>query len=402
MAGDEPYLVRNGWTHELVITQPEHAQEFYRKDGKDHMKEKNLNLGDAFGRLLGRSAGVQGGRKWVAIRAHFDPEFSHASSVYMADIFAIEISQWVTKLSQGSAGDPRPTSGFVRSAAEACHFLPFRLIALTAYGDALDPKTYQELVLLNDLHEPLMLDAIFGKWTPYKLFNFLPTEFRARLKKFDQSWERLNDEVLARAREFLQTMYELLYTNIDVTSTVTAFLLLNISANQSFQSKLREEIKVRQNDPAHKLFHYIEQKDTLLHYAVMESLRMSPALWFSLPEKTAIDKIIGGYHIPAGTPTIIDWKRLNTTPGIWGADSEVFRPERFAGISPTAYRYAFLRFGIGSRRCMGQNIAIVMLKMVVIEVLGRYSMTMGSDSGIRNDRFTVTSEGEIEFIPIGE
>ncbi|KAG2412227.1 hypothetical protein HFD88_009784 [Aspergillus terreus] len=289
MAGEEPYLVHNGRTRELVITQPEHVQEFYRKDGKVH---------------------------------------------------------------------------------------------------------------LNDLHEPLMLDAIFGKWTPYKLFNFLPTEFRSRLKKFERSWERLNDEVLAKAREFLQTMYELLYTNIDVTSTVTSFLLLNISANQSFQSKLREEIQARQNEPSYKLMDYVEKKDTLLHYAVMESLRMSPALWFSLPEKTATDKIIGGYHIPADTPTIIDWKRLNTTPEIWGADSEVFRPERFASISPTAYRYAFLRFGIGSRRCMGQNIAIVMLKMVVIEVLGRYSMKMGNDSGIRDDRFTVTSEGEIDFSSI--
>lgn len=34
MAGEEPYLVHNGWTRELVVTQPEHVQEFYRKDGK--------------------------------------------------------------------------------------------------------------------------------------------------------------------------------------------------------------------------------------------------------------------------------------------------------------------------------------------------------------------------------
>jgi cytochrome P450 monooxygenase len=77
-------------------------------------------------------------------------------------------------------------------------------------------------------------------------------------------------------------MYELLYTNIDVTSTVTSFLLLNISANQSFQSKLREEIQARQNEPSYKLMDYVEKKDTLLHYAVMESLRMSPALCKSL------------------------------------------------------------------------------------------------------------------------
>lgn len=76
----------------------------------------------------------------------------------------------------------------------------------------------------------------------------------------------------------MQTMDELLFTNIDVTSTVTASLLINISENQSFQAALREEIAATQSQESYNIKDYIAKKDTLLHYAVMESIRMCPAL----------------------------------------------------------------------------------------------------------------------------
>lgn len=78
--------------------------------------------------------------------------------------------------------------------------------------------------------------------------------------------------------QFLETMDELLFTNIDVTSTVLAFLLINIAANQTFQSLLRDEIAAKQSQPSYNLSDYVLEKNSLLHYAAMESVRMSPAL----------------------------------------------------------------------------------------------------------------------------
>ncbi|KAE8408054.1 cytochrome P450 [Aspergillus pseudonomiae] len=336
------------------------------------------------------------------MRAHFEPEFSHLASVNMTDTFAMEIEKWTLELSKGRDLHQQEATlrSFHRNPTEACRYLPFRLTGLTVYGDALDAETYQDLVHLNDLHEQVMLDAFFGRFTVSKIFNILPTQSRRRLDTFKATWEKLNLDIIAKARTFLETMDELLFTNIDVTSTV-AFLLINIAANQSFQSSLREEITAKQSQPSYNLGEYVLEKDTLLHYAAMESVRMSPALWFSLPEKTAAEKIIGGYRIPAQTPAVIDWKRLNTTPAIWGSDGERFRPERFADISPMAYRYGLLRFGIGRGRCLGKNIADMMLKMVTVAIVQRYFMTpAGKEKGTRQDRFTVTSEEEIEFTPI--
>ena len=73
-------------------------------------------------------------------------------------------------------------------------------------------------------------------------------------------------------------MDELLFANIDVTSTVTATLLMNISTNQAFQVALRDEIMRMQSQPSYNIGDYIVKKDSLLHYAFLESIRMSPAL----------------------------------------------------------------------------------------------------------------------------
>lgn len=96
---------------------------------------------------------------------------------------------------------------------------------------------------------------------------------------------------------------------------------------------------------------------------------------FSLPECTAVEKIIGRYRIPAQTPAVIDVRRLNSNPITWGSDGEVFRPERFADVSSAQYRYGFMRFGVGSGKCMGKHMADPMLKMTAVAVLELYEIS---------------------------
>lgn len=83
-------------------------------------------------------------------------------------------------------------------------------------------------------------------------------------------------------------------------------------------------------------------------------------------------------------------RRLNSNPITWGSDGEVFRPERFADVSPAQYRYGFMRFGAGSGKCMGKHMADVLLKMTVVAVLERYEIGPAVVGGEVND-------GEIAF-----
>ena len=109
-----------------------------------------------------------------------------------------------------------------------------------------------------------------------------------------------------------------------------------------------------------------------------------------------MEKKINGYRIPAGTPTVIDIRRLNTNIGVWGPDGEVFRPERFVNMSPAQYRYAMLRFGIGPGKCMGKNMADVLLKMATIAVLEKYSLVSCPDKDAQKEG---PPSSEISFVP---
>ncbi len=225
--------------------------------------------------------------------------------------------------------------------------------------------------------------------------------------------------------QFLQTIDEILFTNIDVTSAVLAFVLINLATTRSFQDKLRAEITRETRTEGGNLGEYLAKSDTLLNYASMESVRMSPAACkhssivsiaaiiaqalaakfltqntgFTLPESAAEDKMIGGYLIPKGTPIIIDWKRLNTQSDVWGTDGQTFRPERFKELSQNQYRYSLLRFGLGPRKCLGKNMADVIIKLAMITVLDSYHLSGVVDGNVslRKDRFTCTPQQVVNF-----
>jgi cytochrome P450 monooxygenase len=224
--------------------------------------------------------------------------------------------------------------------------------------------------------------------------------------------------------EFLQTVDEILFANLDVTSSILAFLLINLASNHTAQEELRGEILSYLphglDDSPEKFEAYVQKTDTLLEYTCMESIRLCPAAWFTLPEYATTDLVINGYKIKAGTFCIIDWARLNTKSPIWTPQKQEasqmitgksFHPQRFRTMSPMQYRWSFLRFGLGGRQCLGKNFGGVIMKQFLVEVLSHYNLYMAGhresseksgniDVELQKDRFTVTPRQEVKFAKI--
>ncbi|KAI9723332.1 MAG: hypothetical protein M1812_001215 [Candelaria pacifica] len=423
LAGRQPFLIRNGSRKELVIHAPEQVKDFYQHDAQNHVKPAGLNFGHFFERILGQSVGIASTHKWRAMRAHFNPEFSHSAATNLTSTFTKEVKAWMDELPKNPAVVAQGGDKFVVDAATACKILPFRLVAIACYGDMLTDETFKQLLSFNKIHEKLMGQAVFGKLTCSKLYGMLPTKAKKQMDRYEKEWRDFNIDIVKNAREtdtrcpaekiyagfelspevseaeFLETIDEILFTNIDVTSAVLAFVLINLAANSAFQEKLRSEIRhERASSAGGALGSYFAKDDTLLHWAGQESIRMSPAAWFSLPECTAIPKTIGGYRIPAGTPVVIDWRRLNSESEVWGSDGHQFRPERYAEISSSQYRYSLLRFGIGPRKCLGKNMADLITKLTIVTVLEGYRLSgvMGNVV-LRKDRFTCTPQQLLQF-----
>lgn len=175
---------------------------------------------------------------------------------------------------------------------------------------------------------------------------------------------------------------EILFANIDVTSSTIAWIFLWIGSNMSIQESLSEEINSQLKMAEHddddiskdNIFNsYIGSTDTLLHKCYLETLRLSPPAFYSLPEKIPRDMVIQGWKIPKGQPFVIDAWHLNHSSPSWNDDGDIFSPLRFAKFEkmtplkctfPMLNSDSFWKFGIGIRKCLGQYISDRLIKYV--------------------------------------
>lgn len=155
-----------------------------------------------------------------------------------------------------------------------------------------------------------------------------------------------------------------------MTASVIAWTLIHIAQTPKVQDNLVQDFATRQDVKPDDLFSdLICATETVLHWTVMESMRLSPPTFFSLPEQSGEHKVLpDGGAIPAGTPIIIDAWTLNRLSEVWGTDSLEFEPMRFGKLKPASYRYSLWRFGMGPRKCVGQFFADKIIKMVRTQI----------------------------------
>ncbi len=100
---------------------------------------------------------------------------------------------------------------------------------------------------------------------------------------------------------------------------------------------------------------------------VDEALRLFPPAW-ALSRRTTRPDVLGGREVPAGTLVIVSPWVLHRRPGLW-SDPEAFRPERFLGADGPAARGAYLPFGQGPRLCIGRELALAEMVLVLGRLL---------------------------------
>ncbi|KAJ6020540.1 hypothetical protein N7540_006044 [Penicillium herquei] len=392
LAGTEPYLITCGKYQELVISQPDHVHDFYRSDYKVHGKPLNFNFGGLFGRFMGTAVGLRYGDEWRKIRLHFDPPFKFHEAVRRLGIFQRETALWVAELSTSSSTDINARSAF--------KFLVFRLVAHHLYRDAFDDRLYWQLIELSQMHDHSVHDILTCKSHESRYWTLFPTSVRRSVDKFLSEWRNLNRAVIYNARggkwdcpieeiargfdpsndmteeDFLSTLGEVLFANVDVSASVLSTTMTNLAANPSIQTELRSEISKWKSQGEEEFSKYLTNTGTLLHRVIMESMRLSPAFWFSMPETTGEAKQIGGFNVPANTTVIIDNRRLNEEAVTWGDDGALYRPDRFLEVAPQALRCGFMRYGTSaaSGRCLGKHLADLIFKLTTVAAVESFQL----------------------------
>lgn len=268
---------------------------------------------------MGQGAGLINGQRWINLRKELDRHFSHKMSLSMVGTLNDNARAYVKNMSQYSLADRLEKSGderFVVNAAQALTRYPYYEIANMFYSN-LNQQEIDRLWDLGQLFTKAFASVIDGGLNRSKLTKWLNTDSWKVTKSYVDQWEEFNASAYKRRveagikdqvvelfqaaeagkvdrEEVLQTLAESLFANLDVTTHVMTSCVILLADNKAVTEDLRREFSEHADD----IETYLGKKDTLLHYCLLESLRLQPVLSFSFPEKPPREKILGGYRIP--------------------------------------------------------------------------------------------------------
>jgi cytochrome P450 len=106
-----------------------------------------------------------------------------------------------------------------------------------------------------------------------------------------------------------------------------------------------------------------------LDMVIKEVLRLYPVAVASFRQATQDDTLPTGDFLPKGTEVVIYMIILHRMEEYWGKDAAEFNPDRWYDIHPEQFPnfiHIYMPFLCGARTCIGQKLALLELKMVLV------------------------------------
>ncbi|PKI50031.1 hypothetical protein CRG98_029571 [Punica granatum] len=161
----------------------------------------------------------------------------------------------------------------------------------------------------------------------------------------------------------------------ETTAVSATWSLMLLAAYPEWQDRVRSEALeiCGSHLPDSDMLRKMKQLNMVIH----ESLRLySPVPVVS--REALKDMKFGDLKVPEGVNVWSLVLNLHTDPEIWGPDAFEFNPERFANGITGACKlpHLYMPFGVGPRVCLGQNLAMVELKILLSQLVCNFSFTL--------------------------
>uniref|UniRef100_K3WMN2 Cytochrome P450 n=1 Tax=Globisporangium ultimum (strain ATCC 200006 / CBS 805.95 / DAOM BR144) TaxID=431595 RepID=K3WMN2_GLOUD len=170
----------------------------------------------------------------------------------------------------------------------------------------------------------------------------------------------------------------------DTTAQALSWFFYNLSSHPEVVAKIRAEIAAKLPELASGkiVTPTMEQVQDLVYLeaALKETLRLHPSV--PLETKHVVRDIVlsDGTFIRGGTTVALPFYGIGRMAHIWGPDAEVFSPDRWidaqTGKLINVSAYKFVAFNAGPRLCLGMNLAMLEMKLVVSGILSKFDIEL--------------------------
>ncbi|KAK8126135.1 cytochrome P450 [Apiospora kogelbergensis] len=187
--------------------------------------------------------------------------------------------------------------------------------------------------------------------------------------------------------ELVDQLMTFLAAGHETTASAMTWAIYMLCLHPDVQTRLRQE--VRENLPSVDSDSTVSSLDIdhlpYLNAVINEVLRYYSPVPLTI-RQPVVDTIINGEHVPKGTRVIICPWAINYSTELWGADANVFNPERWlatdendkkrAGSGGASSNYAFLTFLHGPRSCIGQAFSKAEFACLLAAWIGRFEFEL--------------------------
>jgi cytochrome P450 len=172
---------------------------------------------------------------------------------------------------------------------------------------------------------------------------------------------------------------QMLVAGNQTSSNALTWIFYLLARHPRYIREIRDEVAavIGENAIDYRNLHQLEGTVRVID----EAMRLFPPFW--MIDRVALkDDEIGGVHIPAGVMVIPYIYGTHRNPAQW-QDVETFDPRRFErGRSNERHPFAFIPFGGGPRLCLGANLAVMQILMIVVAFVRKYDFTLANDEPV--------------------